>query len=460
VLMREDAGAAPGDLFPDRMDIGGRSFTLDYHFDPGSRDDGVHITVPIELLNTLTSGKLQWLVPGLLRDKLVALIRALPKPMRRALTPVPAFADALLEAMQGREDESMLEVCAEELQRMTGMQIETENLSEISIPEHFRFLVRVVDEDGELLDSGRDLAVIQQRLGDQAQRRFMDQQGQDFNRDGETGWTFGALSPGVATADGAQAWPALVDQQTAVGLRLFDTWDEAALAHIEGVMRLLKLAIPDKLDYLKKHHGLSRETLLAWSALDSTTRLVEDLLQRSLVDTAGDVSATRDPDGFESLCKRARHQIGNACLERAALLNQIIPLYGALSLRIYGDMEARRPAVFDDLSSQLEDLVYPGFLTDLEPGRLEHYPRYLKAIDERLVQLEQNPARDGQRMALAEPWWRRYRNALESGCSYDEAMDEFRWLLEEYRVSLFAQRLGTAGRVSEKRLAQAWRKTE
>jgi len=343
---------------------------------------------------------------------------------------------------------------------MTGMQIETENLSETAIPEHFRFLVRVVDEDGELLDSGRDLAVIQQRLGDKAQRRFMDQQGQDFNRDGETGWTFGALSEGVATADGAQAWPALVDQQTAVGLRLFDTWDEAALAHIEGVMRLLTLAIPDKLDYLKKHHGLSRETLLAWSALDSTTRLVEDLLQRSLVDTAGDVSATRDPDSFESLCKRARNQIGNACLERAALLNQIIPLYGTLSLRIYGDMEARRPAVFDDLSSQLEDLVYPGFLIDLEPGRLEHYPRYLKAIDERLVQLDQNPARDSQRMALVEPWWRRYCNALESGCSYDDAMDEFRWLLEEYRVSLFAQRLGTAGRVSEKRLAEAWRKTE
>jgi len=174
---------------------------------------------------------------------------------------------------------------------------------------------------------------------------------------------------------------------------------------------------------------------------------------------AGDVSAIRDPASFESLCRRARNEIGNICLERAALLNDILPLYGSLSLQVYGKMEARRPEVFDDLSSQLEDLVYPGFLIDLEPGRLEHYPRYLQAIDERLVQLEHNPVRDGQRMALVESWWRRYRNALEKGCTYDDSMDVFRWLLEEFRVSLFAQRLGTAQRVSEKRLAEAWKKT-
>ena len=459
VLMRENAGAAPGDLFPDQVEIGGRSFVLEYHFDPGNRDDGVHITVPIELLNTLTPGKLQWLVPGLLRDKLVALIRALPKPMRRALTPVPAFADAVLESMQGRDDQAMLDVCAEELQRMTGLPVAAEDLSEISIPEHFRFLLKVIDQDGELLDSGRDLVAIQQRLGEKAQRRFMDQQGQEFNRDGETGWTFGSLSSGVATSDGAPAWPALVDQETAVGLRLFDTWDEAVFSHIDGVMRLLTLALPDKLDYLKKHHGLSRETQLSWSTLGTAAQLVEDLVQRSLVDSAGDVSATRDRDSFESICSRIRNEIGSACQQRAALLNDIIPLYGALSLRIYGNLEARRPEVFDDLSSQLEDLVYAGFLIDLEPGRLEHYPRYLKAIDERLVQLEQNPARDDQRMALVEPWWSRYRGALEQGCTYDGPMDTFRWLLEEYRVSLFAQRLGTAQRVSEKRLTEAWKKT-
>lgn len=459
VLTRENAGGAPQELFPDQLETGGRSHALEYHFAPGNPDDGVHLTVPLELLNTLEPGKLQWLVPGLLRDKLVALIRQLPKPLRRSLTPVPTFADALLESMQGREDEPMLEVCAEELRRMTGLRFAAEEFSELTLPDHFRFLVRVVDLDGELLDSGRDLAAIQERLGRKAQRRFMDKQGQAFNRDGETSWDFDVLSTSIKTADGASAWPALVDQETAVGLRLFDTWDEAVLSHVEGVMRLLTLQISDKLAYLRKHHGLSREALLAWSPLDTTAHLIDDLLRRSLVDCAGDVTATRDTLGFESLCKRVRNEIGNASLERAALLNEILPLYGTLALRIYGDMEKRRPDVFDDLSSQLEDLLYPGFLIDLEPGRLEHYPRYLKAIEERLAQLEQNPLRDGKRMALAEPWWRRYRQALDQGCAYDGAMDVFRWLLEEYRVSLFAQRLGTADRVSEKRLAEAWEKT-
>ena len=147
------------------------------------------------------------------------------------------------------------------------------------------------------------------------------------------------------------------------------------------------------------------------------------------------------------------------CLERASVLNDVLALYARLSLKVYGDMQSRRAEVFEDLSSQMEDLVYPGFLVDLEPGRLEHYPRYLQAVEERLDQLEQNPARDGQRMARVEPWWRRYRDGLEKGCVYDEVMDEFRWLVEEYRVSLFAQRLGTAERVSEKRLAEAWKKT-
>jgi ATP-dependent helicase HrpA len=459
VLMRDNAGAAPGEWFPDRLETGGRSFPLEYHFVPGNPDDGVHITLPIEWLNTLSPGKLQWLVPGFLREKLIALIRQLPKPMRRSLTPVPEFADALLTAISGRGDEPMLEVCADELRRMTGLPVDVQDLDEGSIEDHFRFLVRVVDQHGELIDSGRDLAAIQQRLGNKAQRRFMDQQGSEFNRDGETGWVFGSLAPSIETAEGVTAWPALVDQESAVGLRMFDTRDEALLSHIDGVLRLLSLAMPDKMDYLKKHHGLNRGALLAWSPVDSTEQLVQDLLHRSLVDCAGDVFDVRDSERFESLCSRVRNEIGKACLLRAGLLSEVLQLYGKLSLAVYASLEKRHPDIFDDLSSQLEDLLYPGFLVDLEPGRLEHYPRYLQAIEERLLQLEQNPLRDGERMARVSPWWNRYREALEAGCVYDEVMDAFRWLLEEYRVSLFAQRLGTAVRVSEKRLAAAWKKT-
>jgi ATP-dependent helicase HrpA len=339
------------------------------------------------------------------------------------------------------------------------MPVDVGELDENTIDPHFRFLVRVVDEQGELIDSGRDLSAIQARLGQKAQRSFMDQQGSDVNRDGETDWVFGQLEISVNTTAGAIAWPALVDQGSAVGLRLFDTRDEAAVSHIDGVLRLLGLALGEKLDYLRKHHGLSRNALLAWSPLGGKEILVENLLQRSLVDCAGDVYVVRDSNSFTALCQQTRNEIGSACLVRAGLLSEILPLFGNLSLWLNGNMESRHPDVFDDLTSQMDDLVYEGFLIDLEPGRLEHYPRYLKAMQERLRQFDQDPIRDAKRFALVKPWWDRYRAALEAGCAYDEPMDTFRWMLEEFRVSLFAQKLGTAEKVSEKRLALAWKLT-
>ena len=459
VLMREDAGLAPQELFPDKLDVSGRLFPLEYHFEPGHEKDGVTVTVPLELLNTLNPGKLQWLVPGLLRDKLIALIRQLPKPQRRSLTPVPAYVDALLEALQGLQQRPLLEECASGLKKMTGMEILSQDLDEETIADHFRFRICVTDHDGGVIAQGRDLQSLQDELGKKAQRRFMDRQGQSFNRDGATSWVFGKLESCVTTDDGTRAWPALVDQETAVGLRLFDTLQEAALSHIDGIRRLLALELADKLNYLRKRHGLTRDALLVWSSLGSTTGLVDELAWKSLCETAGDVSSIRDESAFEALCHRVRNEIGRNCLQLAGLLNELLPLCGRVFGKLSGDAGSRWTDVSADIGSQMEDLVYPGFLADLEPGRLAHYPRYLGGIAERLDQLDQNPQRDRQRMALVEPWWQAYLGALEEGAPYDETLDTFRWLLEEYRISLFAQRLGTDGKVSEKRLASVWKKT-
>ena len=464
VLMREDAGTAPETLFPDYLECGGRRFPLDYRFEPGHPEDGVAVTVPLELLNTLDPGRLQWLVPGLLRDKLVALIRQLPKPVRRSLTPVPEFADALQGALQAQSGKPLLQACAEELKRLSGMEMTPGDLDESAIPEHFRFLVRITDADGAVLHSGRDLEALQAELGRQAQRRFMDRQGAAFNRDDATEWVFGELPLDVTITDGARAWPALLDQGHAVGLRLFDTWDEAVQAHGAGLMRLLALALADKAKYLRTHHGLDRATLLAWSPLGSSAELVEDLFWRSLADTAHEavgvrLHEVRRAEDFESLVGRVRGRIGKTFLARAAELNESLGLYRSINRVVGGAACKKWPRACEDIGSQLDDLVYPGFLAELESGRLAHFPRYLRAVEERLLQLELNPLRDSQRQAEVEPWWTRYNEALAAGNDYDEALDAFRWLLHEYRVSLFAQPLGTAEKVSPKRLAEAWKAT-
>jgi ATP-dependent helicase HrpA len=464
VLMREGAGQAPEELFPDRLDVAGGALPLDYRFEPGHADDGVAVTVPLELLNTLDAGRLQWLVPGLLRDKLEALIRALPKPLRRALTPVPAFADALLESLQGRRGEPLLAACADELRRLSGLDVTAGDLDEDAIPAHLRFLIRVIDQDGRMLDSGRELQALQDRLGQKAQRRFMDREGAQYNRDGETEWVFGTLPQQVTTASGARAFPALLDQEEAVGLRLFDTWEEAVLSHAGGVLRLLALDLEDKAKYLRNHHGLERDTLLAWSLAGSAAELIADLFWRSLLDTVeecrqGTIQDLRSPDTFAELRDRVRSRIGRTAVARATELNAWLPVHARIAKLVAGSLRRRRSEAHADLESQLGDLVYPGFLAELEYGRLAHYPRYLQAIEERLVQAEQNPLRDTERQRQIEPLWRLYVEALEAGCVYDEALDAYRWLLHEYRVSLFAQRLRTAEKVSPKRLDEAWQAT-
>jgi ATP-dependent helicase HrpA len=342
---------------------------------------------------------------------------------------------------------------------MTGLHIQPGNLDETAIDDHFRMRIRVVDAEGAELASGRDLVKLQERLGEQAQRRFMDRQGAGFNRDGETDWTFGELEARVDTGSGSPAFPALVDQEDAVGLRLFDTWAEAVHAHNDGVLRLLSLKLADKMKYLRGRAGLDRRALLAWSSIGSSEDLAADLAWRALGDTAGDLSGVRDEAQFESLCAQVRKELLRVHQRLAGQLEESLLLYARLSPVVYGKLQSRRPGVFHDISSQFEDMLYPGFITELWPGRLAHYPRYLAAVQERLAQLDLDPLRDAQRMAQIEPWWQRYLEAIEAGQPYDEALDAYRWLVEEFRVSVFAQRLGTAEKVSEKRLRQAWKAT-
>jgi ATP-dependent helicase HrpA len=456
VLLRDDAAAVPEEQFPDHLVLAGHEFALEYHFEPGHEADGVTLVVPLERLNTLDANRLQWLVPGLLREKLVALIRALPKPLRRALTPVPRFADALQQALSGHESESLLAACARELRRMTGLELQAADFNEAALEPHLRMRIRVVDEKGEELAAGRELEALQEQHGKKAQRQFMDRQGKGVNRDDAQSWEFGQLPQQQQTRSGALAWPALVDQQHAVGLRLFDTFGDAWLSHQAGVLRLLRIQLSDKLAWLHKHPGLSRECQLAWSALGKVESLVGDLVDSSLALAAGDTWVIRDSQAFEQLAVQVRSKVGGISRQQADILNDIIPRVASLQRDINkGRMKLPQESLLD-VREQLADLVYPGFLTELEPGHLPHFPRYLAAIEERLQQAALNPQRELQRLNEVALFQRLYRERLESGADYDEALDKFRWLLAEFRVSVFAQRLGTDGKVSAKRLQQAW----
>jgi ATP-dependent helicase HrpA len=223
------------------------------------------------------------------------------------------------------------------------------------------------------------------------------------------------------------------------------------------VLRLLALKIPDKLGYLEKNHGLNRDAMMAWSAVGSAQNLVRDLIHSCLRKAAGEVSKIRSEEAFNALSDRVRKDLGRICASRAGLLNEILEAFTNIRIRI-DRVEKRAPEACEDMRAQISDLIYEGFLDELEPVRLEHYPRYLAALSHRLEKLEADPLQDQGKLAAVAPWWRRYQDHIHGGGEYDHALDTFRWMIAEYRVSVFAQQLGTDGKVSEKRLRDAWDK--
>jgi ATP-dependent helicase HrpA len=375
------------------------------------------------------------------------------------LTPAPQFADAALEHMGPDRGGPMLDALASALNKLTGVELSRSSFEEVAIPDHLRFRVVLTDSKGKVAAVSRDLAALQQELGGKARRRFMDQQGSRWNIDGATGWEFGELPVTVRTPSGNTAWPALQDQQTAVGLRLFESADDAAWAHLEGVRRLLSLTLKDKLAYLEKHHGIGQRALAAWSPVGSVSSLVCDLAWSSLC-TVGDPKAVavRDERAFSGLVTDCRSAIGAEFQRSARLLEDLLSRMREVMAMLTAELAARLPEPFEDIESQLHDLVYDGFLRDLEPGRLRHYPRYLEAMRLRLERMALDPARDARLMNEVSGFWNRYLEHIHAGAEYGEELDRFRWLLEEYRVSVFAQQLGTAQKTSAKRLSEAWRK--
>ncbi|MFP4276968.1 MAG: ATP-dependent RNA helicase HrpA [Wenzhouxiangella sp.] len=455
-LLRDQAPLAERDAFPEQLQIGPERFALHYHFDPASEIDGVMLECPLHLLNRLEADRLEWLVPGLLEEKVTALIASLPKSRRRALVPAAEYARAAIERLGPEPTGSLLDRLCVELGRISGIKLNRADFQSEKMPRHLDFLIRVRDENGAILGQSRALDELIDRFAERARAEFMARQADRWQRDGLKPSDLEPLPEVVTTRGGHQAWPALVGQGDAAGVRLFDTEADARLAHTSGIAALLKSALKDQWKYLAKNHGLSRPAQIAWTRVEDISELTEALRELSLrrFTRPGEVWPVRDRAKFDALLTRVRQDFIGACQRDAAVLDAVILAWHQLTLGLVS-LERAVPNNVADLQSQLEDLLYAGFLGDLEADRLAHYPRYLKAMRLRLEALEHDPVRDDQRMAEVRPWWQAYLDHLAGGGWYTPEVDRFRWLIEEYRVQIFAQQLGTAEKVSAQRLREA-----
>ena len=438
--------------FPASLDIPPQRYRLEYRFVPDDDADGVTLHLPLAMLNALPAARGEWLVPGLLGEKVAELIRGLPKALRRNFVPAPDFARAFVEADVPR-DEPLAKALAIFLKRTTGVDIHADDFAHIELAPHFAMRYRLHDDSGKTLASGRDLGVMRAQWEGQAREAFSRKTDIELTREDVTSWDFEEIPEQVRSDGGLLAFPALVDLGEAVALRVFERRDEAKAAHTQGVERLLRNALASDMKQARRRLPIANAMSLKYAPLGSVDGLREDLVEGGFVD----VLATHDLNvrsaaTFEALRTHAAREMFAAAVARLTLAEPIIEAQAELKPWLQPPLIGFARASYDDLGEQLDDLLAPGFLRELPTARLAHFPRYLKAMRLRAERLRQDPAKDQQRMLQVLPYWREYLNHRAEG---EAALDELRWLIEEWRVSLFAQELKTAEPVSAKRLAKA-----
>ncbi|MFP5404446.1 MAG: ATP-dependent RNA helicase HrpA [Gammaproteobacteria bacterium] len=462
LLAREDiVGEGLGadhTLFPETLTVDGVACKLKYRFEPGHPLDGVTLRLPLYLLNRVDPAQVDWLVPGLIREKLTALLKNLPKDKRRPLIPLPDTVTAFLSVVKPGE-QMLTEALAAYIRRKTGADIHPDEWKG-ELPAHLSMNLAVVDDSGQELASGRDLAALREQLGGAARITYGGgAEDNPFERTGLTEWNVGDLPQQVKFKRGGRelvGYPALVDTGEAVDLRLLD---EAAAAEAEtrrGVVRLLRLALTAQFKQLDK--DLSRETALAlkFRAFGSPEQLRAELADaiaaRALL---GDDDVPRSQKAFDKQKERAKPRV--AVVKQALLRDvaEILDLHAQVSARL-----AAKPqftAVMRDETAHLAALVPKDFVTATPWTHLKDLPRYLKGILKRLEKLPAAEQRDARGMAGVLTLQNKYaaRRAQVKG-EVPAALEDFRWQLEELRISLFAQELKTPYPVSVKRLDKLW----
>jgi ATP-dependent helicase HrpA len=445
-------------LFPETLVVDDVTCTLKYRFEPGHVLDGVSLHLPLYLLNRIEPALIDWLVPGLIREKLVLLLKSLPKDKRRPLIPLPDTVTAFLSVALPAEL-MLADALGAYIRKKTSADIRPEDWSG-ELPAHLRMNLVVIDDSGHELASGRDLVALRAQLGGAARITYGGG-GDDasFERSGLVAWDFGDLPEAVRFTRGGReltGFPALVDQGEAVDLRLLDNADVADAETRRGVVRLLRITLASQFKQLDK--DLSRETalVLKYRTYGDAEKLRSELLDaiaaRALL---GDDDTPRTAKAFEKQKERAKPRIA---VVRQALLRDVAESLD-LAVQVLTRLNAKPQftAVMRDETSHLATLVYPGFIVATHWNNLKNLSRYLRGILHRLEKLPAVAERDARNMASVLTLQNRYlARRAQTPHTTDAALEDFRWQLEELRISLFAQALKTPYPVSAKRLDKVW----
>ena len=499
-LMRHEAAGITSDAFPKMIRMGGVDCAASYLHEPGDPKDGLTVTVPLFVLNQASVERAEWLVPGMLKDKIQALLKSLPQRPRSRFVPLPDSATRLAETLTTTErwaHGTLTDALLKQVRDATSLDVKRNDFKLESLPAHLFMNFRVIDEHGRQLDTSRNLAALKSQWGTQARGAFQALAGMHVAKQiattsaknepnspaaqvlpaspaiknvvtpslpaaaAYTAWTFGSLPELMEVGQGKHSmvgFPALIDAGDRVRIEVFDEPDVAAAKHRAGLRRLFALQLKDALKYLEKNIPELTKMAVPYMQVAGGSTIEE--LRTQIIEVALDRAFLQEPLPTDEAAFKRRVEEGRARLtlianEVARLAATILAEYAA-ALRKIKDTKIAPDAV-QDAQAQLQRLVGKRFLTDGSWAALQHHPRYLKGIAMRLDKLRADPARDAARLAELRPLEQRYwRLAAERRGAPDAAMQDFRWLIEELRISFFAQELRTPQPVSAKRLDKAW----
>ena len=460
-LMQHAAAHITEEQFPKHWQTADGKFKLSYRFEPHHPLDGVTLTLPLTVLNRISPAALEWLVPGMIREKIQLQIKALPKQIRRICVPVPEFITQFLSQNPDR-NAPILPQLAQAIAKTAGdirilEQINQDEWAAFRLPEHCYFNLRIIDDGGQELAMGRDLIQIQQQLGKAAATTFRDNT-QEFERDNVTAWDIGTLPESIKFARGKQQLTGYLGLQKEkdgrIALRLFDTIEAAEQAHRQGVIELMKLQLKEQVKDLNK--GIQGFTQAAMLLKHINADTLRDDLTQAVCDRAfiGEDELPRNEKAFKEQIKRARSRLPAVKEALSRYLQETAAAYAELNGKL-----GKHPLTHL-LRLRLQTLLAPGFASHTPWAQWPRLPIYLKAMTLRLEKYSGNPARDAAREAdiqeLEQMWQEKTDGLVKQGQPISDDLAAFKWMIEELRVSLFAQELKTPYPVSVKRLLKVW----
>nr|WP_254359847.1 ATP-dependent RNA helicase HrpA [Proteus mirabilis] len=461
MLIKEDAKRVSALDYPNYWHQDNLKLRLTYQFEPGTAADGVTVHIPLPILNQIKDEGFDWQIPGIRHELVVALIKSLPKPIRRNFVPAPNYASAFLERVVTPEGE-LLDKLEKELRRMTGVTVERESWQLEQVADHLKMTFRVVGDNNKTLAEGKDLNQLKARLKGKVQETLSAVADDGIEQQDLHIWSFGDLPQRYEQKRGGysvKAYPALVDEKNSVGIKLFETESEQQVAMWQGIRRLLLLNIPSPIKYLHEKLPNKAKLGLYFNPYGKVLDLIDDCIAcgvDKLIASYGGVIWQEEQ--YQKLQEYVRAELNDVVVEIAKQVESILTQVFAINKRLKGRVDISVAFALSDIKAQLNQLVFPGFVTSHGWKRLADIPRYLSAIEKRMEKLAIDPNRDRAQMSRVENvilQWQQWLAKLTDKQKQQEEVQNIRWMIEELRVSLFAQQIGTPYPISDKRILQA-----